>query len=266
MNKSLILFLYLITGNCYAIDELNTQLSLSPSLLHFDYTEFSTTDQVLDRELGWLTGVEAKLKHTLTPDWLINIYSSYYQGTVDYDGQTQTGIPHTTDTEMELIRLGASVERSIIENMHLFIGAQSHQWQRNIQDNNNISGLDETYKWLEYSIGLNSDIPVTAKDHINLAASYLFIRNATIYVDLSKIDLGTTTLDIGDGTGARLNARWTHQHINNTYYGFGIFFEAWKFGRSNTKQTQNSTSFVFVTEPRSETKNIGIKFNFGTLF
>lgn len=256
----------MISGNGYAIDELNTQLSLSPSLLHFDYTEFSTTNEVLDRESGWLTGIEVKLRHDVTSDWLINIYSSYYQGTVDYDGQTQSGIPHTTDTEMELIRLGASIERSIIENMHLFAGVQSHRWQRNIQDNNNVSGLDETYKWLEYSIGLNSDIPVTAKDHVNLSASYLFIRNATIYVDLSKINLGSATLDIGDDTGARLNATWTHQHKNNTHYGIDVFFEAWRFGRSNTKQTQNSTSIVFVTEPRSETQNIGITFNFGTRF
>ena len=238
-----------------------TQLTLSPSLLHFDYTEFSTTDEVLDTESGWLPGLEVRLSHAISSDWFINIHTAYYQGTVYYHGQIQSGIPHSTDTKMKLIRLGARVERSVIENTHLFIGAQTHQWQRNIQDNNNISGLDETYKWFEYSIGLNSAIPVTQKDIINLEAGFLFIRNATIDVDLSKVDLGTATLDIGDGTGGRLNATWTHQHINNTRYGISVFFEAWQFGRSNTKQTEGGSSIVFVTEPRSETRNIGLKFN-----
>ena len=242
------------------------QLTLSPSFLYFDYTEFSTTDQALDRETGWLPGFKAKLNYSITPEWLINIHTAYYQGTVDYDGQTQSGIAHSTDTKTKLTRLGASVERSLIENIRLFIGAQSHHWQRNIQDSNNISGLDETYKWLEYTTGLNVDFPVTAKDIIKLEAGFLFIRNATIDVDLSKINSGTATLGIGDGTGARLNATWTQQHVNNTRYGLGIFFEAWHFGRSNTKQTQNSSSIIFVTEPRSETKNIGLKLNIEYIF
>jgi hypothetical protein len=260
-NKSLILFAFVISNNCYSSNESNTQLILSPSLLHFDYTEFSTSDQVLDRELGWLSGIEAKLSHAITAGWLIKIHSSYYQGTVNYTGQTQTGTPHTTNTETKLFRFGGRIEKSIYKKAHLFIGAQSHKWQRDIKDNNNISGIDETYKWIEYSIGLNSDIFINQKDIFNIEAAYLITRNGTIDVDLSRVNFGSTTLDLGDGTGGRLNLNWKRISENNTRYGLSLFFEGWDFGRSNTKQTQGGSSSAFVTEPRSETRNIGLRFN-----
>jgi len=260
-NTLLIIFAYLISCNCYGSNDTNTQLSLSPSLLHFDYTEFNTSDQVLDRELGWLSGIEVKLSHAITADWLINIHSSYYQGTVDYDGQTQQGDPHTTDTRTNLFRYGARIEKVAYQKTHLFIGAQSHQWKRDIKDNNSVSGINETYKWIEYSFGLNADILIYQKDIFNIEAAYLLTRNATIDVDLSRVDFGSATLEIGNGTGGRLNLNWKRISGNNTHYGLSLFFEAWDFGRSNTKQTQGGSSSVFVTEPKSETRNIGLKFN-----
>ncbi len=264
MEKTLtwLVILTCYSANLYA----ETTFVISPSLLHFDYTEFSTTNHELDRETGWLPGLEASLNQTITPDWLLSINTSYFQGTVDYNGETQAGVPHTTDTDTNLFRLGAQVNRLIYKNISLFVGAQAHQWKRDIKDNNNISGIYEVYKWREYSVGLNSDFSFTQKDIINLQASFLLIRDATILVDLSRVNLGTTTLDLGDGTGARLNLSWVHQYKNNISYGLGLFFEAWQFGRSNTKQTQNSSAIIFVTEPRSETRNIGLQFNIEYLF
>jgi hypothetical protein len=264
MNKSIIIPAILLCHSAVSLAE--TQLSISPALLHFDYTEFSTTDQTLDTETGWLPGLEASLKYVITSNWSASINTSYYQGKVDYDGQTQQGTPHTTDTETSLFRLGARADRLIYEDIDLFIAAQSHQWERDIQDNNNISGIDETYEWYEYSLGLNTDFVITKKDRIKLEASYLLIRNATVFVDLSRVDLGTTTLDLGDGAGARLNLSWLHQYKSDFNLGLGFFFEGWNFGRSNTRQLENGTSIIFVTEPRSETRNIGLKLNIEYMF
>ncbi len=264
MNKSIIIPAILL---CYsAVSLAETQLTISPALLYFDYTEFSSTDQVLDTETGWLPGLEANLTHAITSNWAVSINTSYYQGTVDYEGQTQSGTPHTTDSDTNLFRLGARLDRLIYKDIRLFAGAQTHQWKRDIKDKNNISGIDETYEWLEYSLGLDTDFVITKKDRINLEASYLLIRNATVFVDLSRVDLGTTTLDLGDGTGGRLNLSWLHQYKNDLNLGLGLFIEGWQFGRSNTRQLENGTSIIFVTEPRSETRNIGLKFNIQYMF
>lgn len=255
-----------MTGNCYGSDALSSHLSISPSFLYFDYTELSTTDQVLDTETGWLPGLEIGFDYDITPDWSIGVNTSFYLGTVDYDGQTQQGVPHTTNTDTGLFRLGARVGRLVYKDIQLFAGVQLHRWDRDINDNNNISGITETYDWNEYSLGLNTDFIVTSKDLINLEASLLFIRNATIFVDLTRVNLGTATLEQGDGTGARIALGWLHQNTNNIGYGLDLFFEGWEFGRSNTKQTDNSSTIIFVTEPRSETRNIGLKFNIVYMF
>ena len=264
MNKLIIISVILLCHSAVSFAE--TQLTISPALLHFDYTEFSTTDQELDNESGWLPGLEAKLSHSFASDWSFAIVSAYYSGTVDYVGQTQSGTPHTTDTETDLFRIGGQINKEVYKKIRLFFGAQSHQWNRDIKDTVNVSGIDETYKWLEYSLGLNTYFVITKKDKINLEASYLLIRNATVFVDLSRVDLGTTTLDLGHGTGGRLNLSWLHQYKNDFNLGFGFFIEGWNFGRSNTRQLENGTSIIFVTEPRSETRNIGLKLNIEYMF
>lgn len=265
-NKSLILFTFLIFSNCYGSEDAGTRLTLSPSLLYFDYTEFGTTNKVLDRELGWLPGLEADLSHTFTSGWSINVFSAYYQGTVDYTGQTQSGTPLTTDTGTKFFRLGGRVKKDIYKNIHLYVGAQQHRWDRDIKDTSIASGIDETYRWLEYSIGLDSDIFINQNNLINVDIAYLLTRDATIDVDLSRINLGSATLDIGDGNGGRISLSWKTIYTKSTRLGLTFFFEAWNFGRSNTKQTQGGSSPIFVTEPRSETRNTGLKFNFEYMF
>ncbi len=264
MNKSTLIPAILLFHSNLSFAEI--QLSISPSLLYFDYTEFSTTDQVLNTETGWLPGLKARLRYVITPNWSASINTSHYQGTVDYDGQTQQGVPHTTDSDATLFRFGARLDRLIYRDIRLFAGAQTHQWKRDIKDKNNISGIDETYEWYEYALGLNTDFVITKKDRINLEISYFLVRDATVFVDLSRVDLGTTTLDLGDGTGARLNLSWLHQYKSDFNLGLGFFIEGWNFGRSNTRQLENGTSIIFVTEPRSETRNIGLKLNIEYMF
>jgi len=197
----------------------------------------------------------------MTTDWFIKVFSSYYQGAVDYDGQTQLGEPHKTNTRANLFRYGAQIERNIFHKTNLFAGVQAHHWERDIKDNNNISGLDETYDWIEYSIGFSADILAYQNNIFNIEAAYLLIRNATIDVDLTRVGLGSAALDIGNDNGGRLNLQWKRINDNGLHYGAALFFEAWNFGRSNTKKTQGGALNVFVTEPKSETRNIGIKFN-----
>lgn len=264
MNRSIFFPAILL---CYpTVSIAAPKLTISPALLYFDYTEFSTTDTVLNNETGWLPGLEASLRYTPSPDWLIGLNTSYFSGTVDYDGQTQSGVPHTTDTDTDLFRLGARLDRSIYDDIYLFVGFQTQRWGRNINDKDGISGIDETYEWYEYAIGLNTDLHLSGKDRLTLEASFLLTRDATVFVDLTRVNLGTTTLDLGDGTGGRVNLNWAHQYDHAINFGLGLFFEAWQFGRSNTKQLENGSSIIFVTEPRSETRNIGLKFNMEYMF
>ena len=244
----------------------DTSYSLSPGLFHFDYTEFDTNDTLLDREQGWLPGIKLKLNHQLSDDYLISISSAYYQGTVTYDGQTQSGTPHITDTDTQLFRLGARFQANIYSDIDLFIGTRLHQWIRDIKDKNSISGITETYRWEEYSIGLNANIFIRKNDALNIDIAYLLTRYADMKADLSRIDAGTTVLNLGDGDGARLKLEWSRKSSNERFYGLSIFVESWDFGRSNTRFTQGGATNLLITEPKSETRNTGLEINFGYNF
>ena len=243
-----------------------TDLTLSPSLIYFDYAEFNTIDKQLNNETGWLPGVSASVGYSVDSSWSLGIFTAYYDGTVDYDGQTQTGSPHETDTGTRFIRVGLRIGRVLTPELGVFILGQSHEWQRNIYDNNNVSGVSETYEWMEYAAGIAYYKNLNSRNTITTEASLILVRNADIYVDLSRIDYGTTDLDIGDGTGGRLNIEWNRQHDESSRYGVGVFLEGWDFGRSNTRPTSGGSSSLIVTEPRSETRNIGLKFNIKYMF
>lgn len=259
MNKFIFIFAALITASTSAYAK--EQFTLSPSLIHFDYAEFSTTDKLLNRELGWLPGIETRLRYPIGSRLLIDAHTSYYRSSVDYVGQTQSGVPHNTDTRTSLFRLGARAELAIYQDINLFFSAQSHRWKRGIKDSNNISGIDETYQWLEYSIGFSSSIITSDKNTLILEAGLLATRQVSMDVDLSRVGLGAAELDLGNGTGTRLSLLWRPHFKDNFRYGIDVFFESWEFGRSNTKRTEGGASSVFVTEPRSETQNIGLKLN-----
>ncbi len=265
MHKFILIFLLF---NVSTLSFAETQLTLSPSLLRFDYSEFSQTNRLLDREIGWLPGLETKLRYPLTSKLLFDVYASYYRGSVYYVGESQTlgafGVtrrPLNTDTRTSFIRLGARLELVTNQNLHLFLSAQSHHWQRDIKDTDTVSGLDETYRWMEYSVGFNSNLFIRDKDALNIEAGLLMTRQASIFVDLSKVDYGSTTLDLGDSTGARFSFLWRQHFKENFRYGVNLFFEAWQFGRSIKKRTEGGAFSASFEEPRSKTRNIGLKLN-----
>ena len=66
-------------------------LQVSPFVTDFEFREFRETNTVV-REHGRLRGIELQLEYQ-TAGFFFRGVSSYLTNTVDYDGQTQSGIP-----------------------------------------------------------------------------------------------------------------------------------------------------------------------------
>ena len=259
--KKIIPISVLLIGNP-ALSLAETQLSLSPSLLHFDYTEFSTSNVVLDRETGWLPGFSLTVKDDINKNLYYEFEITGHFGNVDYNGGTQSGLSHTTTTNENLWRTGFRVltpYNNLADNTtNLYIGIKRHEWQRNIHDKNDISGLYEVYKWWEISAGIQSNLWSNKTQKISYGAGLLYIYEPTIFVDLSRIDRGTTTLNIGENFGGRLQLAWEINNNQQWTYGLNSYVEFWDFGRSNTRMTTGGIP-AGVTEPRSETRNFGLQ-------
>lgn len=260
MHKKITIVAVLFCNSNLALAE--TQLSLSPSLLHFDYTEFSTSNTVLDRETGWLPGFSLIFKDDINKQLHYEFEVAGHFGNVDYNGSTQLGTAHSTTTDESIWHIGFRLlvpyDKFTDNTTDLYIGIKRHEWQRNIHDNNNISGLYEVYKWWEISAGIQSSLWSNKTQRLTYDASLLYIYEPTIFVDLSRINRGSTTLNIGENYGGRLQLAWEQNNDPQWTYKLNTYAEFWDFGRSNTRSTKGGISTT-VTEPRSETRNIGLQ-------
>lgn len=260
MKRRLAVLLLLVSASCNSHAEWDTSLRLSPGLIHFDYTEFSSLGLTLNNESGWLPGIGLSVATVHDSGWKFEASIVRYQGTVDYDGLTQQGDSHSTQTDTRFTRAGLQISKDLLPKLDMVAGFTSHEWIRDIRNNNSVYGLLEKYRWHEYALGLRLSLLDTPADDFDIEGSYLITRDNTIDIDLSRLDLGSAVLDIKDGDGGRIRGTWL-RHIEEDFRaGLALTYEAWDFGRSNTKVTSGGSSSVFVTEPRSETRNISLTF------
>lgn len=235
------------------------ELSIAPSLLYFDYTEFSTGGTVLDNESGWMPGVQFQINKEFSSIWEVEIELGIYGGNVDYSGHTQAGNDHSTTTDETVYVLGANVKTPLTTAVDLIFGLKDSEWKRDINDNNGIYGLLEIYRWNEISAGIATEFLKTETQTWRVEASLLRIINPTLHVDLSRADYGTTDLNLGEEWGGRLRLSWLHEHAPNWQYDFNIFYEGWSFGRSNSRATTGGVNSGTFYEPYSETQYVGVQ-------
>lgn len=243
-----------------------TSFSIQPLLHRFDYTEFGTTGQQLDRETGWIPGIKFQINTKLGNTLKATFESSIIGGTVDYNGQTQSGIPVITITDTKITSHGVRLAVPFSTGLELFGSSRYTQWERDIKDNISVSGFFEEYTWWELSVGLKSEIWRKNNQRLHLEFGLLRIKQPEIFVDLTKFNWGSTTLQIGEEYGGRFQLEWSRPNGNAWSLGVNAYLEFWDFGRSNTKNTTGGFPNVGVTEPRSETRNVGLQLSLKHLF
>ena len=258
MRNSALLITLLLSFSVTAQAE--SKIFITPSLMYFDYTEFDFNGSVLDKETGWIPGIQFQVAQDFTNQLSIELEISAYNGDANYAGHTQSGLPHHTQTNEEVIRLGAHIIAPLYSNTNIYLATKYHQWNRNIQSNNGIASLFEQYQWWEIAVG--SRISFWEKDRQAWIADIAILQtiSPTIYVDLSSVDAGSTNLNLGSDTGARLQLMWKTSVEDQYTYGINAFYEIWDFGVSNSQNTSGGSLSLSIYEPESETRHTGIQF------
>jgi len=243
-----------LSGYVYA-----TNFQITTDLLRFDYTEFSPSGQRLDRELGWLPGFQLKATTTYYGVFDAGFELSQHKGSINYNGITSQGAAHTTQTGEKITRYGIRVAFAHNSPTKIFGQTRFNQWDRDIRDSNGVSGIFEVYRWWEISAGLQSDIWRSSHYVISVEASLLRISDPVIFVDFSRINRGTAKLQMKEKSGGRLQLAWEQISNRQWSYKLNTYLEFWEFGRSNTKRTTGGFSSLTITEPDSETRNLGLQ-------
>jgi len=257
------LFLFFIF---FIINDTNaSSFEISPVIYYFDYEEFNTFDVTLDKEEGYLPGIKFKFSQPVNSNRLI-IYTSLYDGTVDYTGGTQSGLKHTTRTNEQFFQLGFELVTKKIKPIpgQFIFGIRHFHWDRDILDNNNILGLHEIYTWNELSIGLTFTTDILNDSYYWASITALHTFNANIEVFLENT---SENLKIDNNPGFRIHAGKSWLQNKHVSYSVSIITEYWEFGRSNSIFTDDFFgSSVFLTEPRSESLHTGLEFSYAYHF
>ena len=237
-----------LSAGVHALD-----MRAAAELMYFNYEETDVDGNRLNKETGYLPGVSIAASQRFRTAYHSFEFSAY-GGEVDYDGQTQSGVPHQTRTEQTiyrvLYRLSAPLETTDAE---LYGKVYWQQWDRDIQPNNNVLGLFERYEW--WSIEGGFEVPLMRKDRqdLLLGLGVLTTLYGTISIDLSDAGFGEPVLDLGNGVGFVGELKYDIRQWKNSSLQFGVSYRTWEFGRSNSKTISNGSEFFTITEPESQT-------------
>jgi len=115
-----------------------------------EVSEHENGNQLVE-EQGWMTGLSGVLEHIRGP-WRVGIEGEYIDGTLDYDGATQLGLPLQTGTDWQRGSVAMFADRDISSAGGFQLGGGlEYEWRhRDITSTETVPGLEERYQtvWL----------------------------------------------------------------------------------------------------------------------
>lgn len=234
------------------------EIDIAGGIEYFQWAEFDSRGKLLD-ETGWRNFVAVDAKSWLNHRWLSDLGGRFYSGTVEYDGQTQSGMPATTDTNYDgyQFELGVTYVEQELANtgragIRMAVGIDS--WRRALLGP---GGYVENYN-VTYG-RLASHYEAGGLWSFNLGAKYPFATSETVGLEsigfASDVTLHpkgviSTYADIR----LRLGSRWETQ----------IYYDSYRFAKSDSKKSYYlvDNKYYEVRQPQSNQDVLGIKITF----
>jgi len=237
---------------------LTTAVWLGATALEFDYEEFDNQDNSLDREEGWLPGVNAGV--SLEGDrWFVESGLMWSSGQVDYHAPPDDD----SKTDEEILNLEILAGTPVIvrdrQRLSLLAGAGYRKWNRDIHSTPEKLGLDETYRWFYWLLGLRGEHGYNERTRIIADAQVTRTMNPEIDARFKANYADDVNLDLGEETAFKVSLALHRKLTGSTSFWLMPWYERWDLGRSSVKNLyRDGVPIGTVWEPRSETSNYGI--------
>lgn len=233
----------------------------------FRWTEFDASGQRLLRETG------PRLALGFTLDRLLhgNLAKPYvlearvYMGLVDYDGQTQGGVPAKTDSDYFGVSAEAmeGLRRGDNSRMDLLGGLGLDAWTRDIQngvaDNgSSVSGYREDYFTLYGKLGPGFLFQNgSGRSYLQFGIKYPFYTYE--YVSLTSVGFDS---DAVLRPGKRLSgyAKWRMSWDSETgkpRFGASFYYDSFRFSASRLGTVRAGNALIGVYQPESRMDVLG---------
>jgi hypothetical protein len=232
-------------------------VDIQHSLTYFHYREFNDTGTRLNKEEGILAGASGFIAYDSGPAE-VSISATHLAGKIDYDGQTQGGLAHSTKTSEQLssIDFMAAYQPATIGWLSFYLNISGHQWTRDIKARLSVSGLEEVYSWCRYALGTAIQFPLSQTDDVDIDIAYGVIRNADVVVKLDRHGFGKPRLALPGRPWLSFGLGLTRRLQQNATVGIDIRYQRFEFGRSENMALNNGTTLITIHEPRSETESL----------
>lgn len=260
LNLLLLCFLLGVLSPASAQAELmGSYLSLGVGVQDFGYKEFDDQDVLLDREDGPMPGFVMEAGSNWQ-DVSGTLRFELFSGLVKYDGQTQSGIPLTTDTDERITKFEALLRfdvKALADNDGVFIAGLGHrEWRRDIRATNITSGLFEVYRWKYLTVGGAVTFLRREKWSGEVDVRWLWPIAPTMSLNLTGFD--AVTLNLKSRSSARVGFNFRFVTDAGQKWAISPYWESWNLGRSNDARltVSGAPTALTVHEPRSET-NVG---------
>ena len=255
------IFIGLSLPNCAYSESVDAYLKLGIGVQGFGYQEFNEQNVLLDREDGLLPGFTMELGKS-GPSVSAALRIELFDGLVDYDGQTQSGIPLTTNTDERITTFEAlrrlKVEALVAGDGVFIAGLGRRGWRRTIRATNITSSLFEVYRWKYLTVGGALTFLRRGKWSGDVDLRWLWPIDPTMSVKISGFD--AVTLGLKSRSSARL--AFNFRFVTNVGQEWVIspYWESWNLGRSDDERLMvgGVPTASTVHEPRNETRVGGV--------
>lgn len=266
----LILFLFFSSQGAYAD---KNEIYVGVGLNSFNYREYNDSQAFLDGESGLIPGVLLKLR-TNKPASFYELVFGLYSSKIDYDGQTQTGIPHKTKSYATIFDGQFKLATKLYAKDYLYAGAGYRYWYRNIYPGRTpsgtlVSGVLEEYSWPYLLLGYQANLYEKENIDVGLDVRLTHMLSARMNIDfLGYCGYDNTHFDLGNRDGWRFAVPVKIKSASAMTFFITPYYEIIDIGKSNSVSlTRNGTLvdcnsdgyYDGAYEPRSETRNLGIE-------
>jgi len=229
-----------------------SQITIAPGFMNFEYVETADDGTFLDGEKGIIPGIRIELNVPMENQLNVGMVFEYFNGTVDYDGHLQSledppdlnidMLPFETETSETVISFSGYLSKQLSPTYpHLaFYGAFTIKaWERDIKGkflsttgnlglpvNLYIPPLYELYEWWQLDFGLKYRLALSPKSYMSFSGGFLRTTDPTMEVSASRLSLQ-------EKWGYNAGIAWMYNLSQQNRLGLGADYTYWEFGRSN---------------------------------
>ena len=233
----------------------------------YAWKEFDDDGSRLLKESGTLIGVGYAYRKEFDNQVTLNPAAEIFGGKVDYDGQTQSGIPATSKVNYFGVKLQGDVGRKFKPAQGAFAepfgGLGFRAWIRDIQDGTTSTGLATygyTEDWLTLyaRLGVRGGFDFPGRTQVFAEAGIKLPLYNENTAHLSDAGLGS---DVTFNPG-RKSSLFAETGVNVRHFRASLFYDSMRFTKSNVVVTSNGGITYLNWQPKSSADIYGIKLGY----